>query len=147
MSSLGQQLRLGDDGPRKLTSSLHEIVPVPSTGRLLEIAYANRSDVKQGDIRLRQARIAQAQASDYRRPSLRASAFARNDLASDSLLRLGSDPGRTRTAGLALSFHLPLWTYDGGELSATRRIALPSRGTVVSTPSAHATWSASSIAS
>ena len=123
LSSLRQQLRLGDEQPLKLISALSEPQSIPPLARLIEIAYANRSDIRQSQIHLQQARIAQAQAKDFRRPSLRASAFAAQTLTGDTFVGTAGDVGRARSAGVAISFNLPIWSYDGGALDASRRIA------------------------
>ncbi|HEX6661493.1 MAG TPA: TolC family protein [Sphingomicrobium sp.] len=123
ISSLRQQLRLETDRPLRLTSRPTAALAVPSFARLVEIASAHRSDLRQSEIRLRQARLAQIQASDFRRPSLRASAFANHTLTGETFISHGKGLGRTRSAGIGLSFNLPLWSYDGGALDSARRIA------------------------
>ena len=120
---LRQQLRLRSDQPIRLTTQLGDDAPIPPVARLQDLADANRSDIRQSAIRLRQARIAQSQATDYRRPSLRASAFASHAITGSSLVPHGADLGQAKSAGVALSFNLPIWSYDGGELGAMRRIA------------------------
>jgi outer membrane protein TolC len=123
IASLRQQLRLGSDQPIRLTTKLGGTAPIPPVDRLNNLADANRSDIRQSEIRLRQARIAQSQATDYRRPSLRVSAFASHAISGSSLIPHWADLGRAKSAGVALSFNLPIWSYDGGELGAVRRIA------------------------
>ena len=123
LSSLRQQLRMETNQAVRLTTTLTDAAPVPPVTRLVELAYANRSDIRQSGIRLRQAKIAQSQATDFRRPSLRVSAFASHSLTGEALVHRWSDIGRSNSAGVALSFNLPIWSYDGGELSAARHIA------------------------
>jgi outer membrane protein TolC len=123
LSSLRQILRLGADVPMKLTTSLPDPSPLPGRDRLLDTAYANRGDLKQTAIRLQQARIAKVQATDFRRPSLRASAFATQALNGDTFMLNGENHGRTRSVGVLVSLNLPLITYDGGQLASNRRIA------------------------
>lgn len=123
LSNLRQTLRLPRDQAIELTSDLQSPEPLPGMDRLLRIALENRNDLKQSDIRLRQARIARVQASDSRRPSLRASAYAYQAHNGDTFMLRGDDRGRTRNAAAVLSFNLPLFQYDGGALEANRKIA------------------------
>jgi outer membrane protein TolC len=122
-SNLRQVLRLDGDRPLNLTSSLPNPAPLPGIDRLLSIADENRSDLKQSEIRLKQARIAKIQAMDSRRPSLRASLFANQAVNGDTVILGGENHGRTRSAGVLISFNLPIFTYDGGQLASNRNIA------------------------
>ncbi len=123
LSSLRQTLRLGTHQPLTLTTSLPSPAPLPNIGRLLNIAYGNRNDLKQSEIRLKHARIAKTQATDSRRPSLRVSAFATQSVTGDTVTLAGGNHGRARSAGALVSFVLPIFTYDGGQLAANRNIA------------------------
>lgn len=122
-SSLRQTLRLEEDQPLKLTTSLSMPEPLPSADQLLSIAYENRNDLKHSEIRLKQARISKIQAMDPRRPTLRVSAFASQALTGDTILLGAGNHGRSRTLGAAVSFALPLLSYDGGQLDSNRKIA------------------------
>jgi outer membrane protein TolC len=59
-SNLRQALRLENEQAVELTSELATPPPVPSLDKLLQIAFANRNDLKQTEIRLQQARIAKS---------------------------------------------------------------------------------------
>lgn len=59
-------------------------------------------------------------------PSLRVSAFASHSLTGEAFVHRWSGIGRSNSAGVALSFNLPIWSYDGGELNAARTLR-PSR--------------------
>jgi outer membrane protein TolC len=123
-SSLRQLLRLDNDQAVELTSELNSPAPLPSHERLLQIAYANRADLKQSDIRLQQARLAKVQASDSRKPSLRASAYGGQAFNGDYFTLGGKNHGRTRQAAAVLNFNVPLFLYDGGQLNSNRHIAM-----------------------
>jgi outer membrane protein TolC len=122
-SNLRQILRLKTDRPLTLTTSLSMPAPLPSTDRLLSIAYEHRGDLKQSKIRLQQARIAKVQAIDSRRPTLRASAFASHAVNANTFMLNDKNQGRTRSAGAMVTFALPILSYDGGQTAATRNIA------------------------
>jgi outer membrane protein TolC len=121
ISSLRHQLRLESDRPVRLTSKPTAALALPPIARLVEIASAHRSDMRQSEIRLRQARLAQVQANDFQRPSLRASAFVNHTITGETFISHGL--GRTKSAGAGLSLNFPLWSYDGGGLASARRIA------------------------
>jgi outer membrane protein TolC len=123
-SNLRQLLQLESDEAVELTTELQAPEALPSTDRLLRIAYENRNDLKQSDIRLKQARIAKIQATDSRRPSLRASANAGQSLNGDYFTLGGDNRGKTRQAAATVSFNLPLLYYDGGQLDSNKKIAL-----------------------
>jgi outer membrane protein TolC len=122
-SNLRQALRLKNDQPLELTSELSSPVPLPSTDRLLRIAFDNRNDLKQADIRLNQARLAKVQATDSRKPSLRASAYATQAFNGDYVTLGGKNHGRTKSAAAILNFNLPMFLYDGGQLKSQQNIA------------------------
>lgn len=123
-SFLRQTLRLEDDRLLSLTSKLLDPPPLPGRERLLSIAYENRNDLKNSEIRLKQARISRIQAMDSRRPTLRISAFASQALTGDTFLLGGDNHGRSRTVGAVVNFALPLFSYDGGQLAANRNTAI-----------------------
>jgi outer membrane protein TolC len=123
LSNLRQILRFPRDQQLELTTELANPQPLPSIDRLLELAVENRNDLKQSQIRLQQARIAKVQATDSRKPSMRASAFATQSYNGDTFTLNGDNHGRTRNAAAVLSFNLPLFQYDGGSLAANRNIA------------------------
>ena len=102
---------------------LADPLPLPSTDKLLDIAYKNRNDLKQADIRLKQARLQKVQASDSRRPSLNASVYASQAFNGDYITLGGDNHGRTRQAAAALNFALPLLLYDGGQLKSQQNSA------------------------
>lgn len=122
-SNLRQILRVTEDRPLRLTTSLQDPPQLPGRARLLSLAYENRRDLKQSEIRLEQARIARVQASDSRQPGLRASVFASQSANGDTFMLRGRNHGRTRSAGALVSFVLPIFTYDGGQLISSRNIA------------------------
>jgi outer membrane protein TolC len=107
----------------ELSTELARPHPLPSIDRLIKVAVENRNDLKQSQIRLQQARIAKVQATDSRKPSLRATAFASQSYNGDTIKLRGENHGRTRNAAAVLSFHLPLFQHDGGSLAANRNIA------------------------
>jgi outer membrane protein TolC len=123
-SNLRQQLRLENDAPLELTSKLGAPAPLPSKDQLFRVATQNRNDLKQADIRLRQAQLAKVQATDSRRPSLRASAYANQAYTGEYVTLGGDNNGRSRSAAAVLNFNLPLFLYDGGQLNSNRQIAL-----------------------
>jgi outer membrane protein TolC len=123
-SNLRQVLQLNDNEALELTTELQPPQALPSTDRLLRIAYDNRNDLKQSDIRLKQARIAKIQATDSRRPTLRASAFAGQAFNGDYFTLGGDNHGKTRQASANVRFSLPLLYYDGGQLDSNKKIAL-----------------------
>lgn len=123
-SNLRQLLRLESDQPLELTSELANPASLPSTPKLLQIAFANRNDLKQSEIRLQQARIARIQAGDSRKPSLRASAYAGQSFTGNYVTLGGDNHGRSRQAAAVVNFNLPLLLYDGGQLDSNKRIAL-----------------------
>jgi outer membrane protein TolC len=123
-SNLRQQLRLDNDQAVELTSELRNPAPLPSNDRLLQIAYQNRTDLKQSDIRLQQARLAKVQATDSRKPSLRASAYAGQAFNGDYLTLGGKNHGRTRQAAALLNLNVPLFLFDGGQLNSNKQIAM-----------------------
>ena len=122
-SNLRQTLRLKIERPLTLTTSLPLPEPLPTMERLLGIAHEHRSDLKQSEIRLKQARIAKIQATDSRRPTLRASAFATQAMNADTFMLTGENHGRTRSAGALVTFALPVLAYDGGQINFNRNIA------------------------
>lgn len=122
-SALAQQLRLDEEQGIRLEFRPAALPPIPALDWLLRVAETKRADVKQSRIRLAQARLAQTQTTDFRRPSLRVSAFALQTLTGDTLLPRGADLGRAKNAGIGLSFTMPILSYDGGALDAARRIA------------------------
>lgn len=122
-SNLRQTLRLKTDRPLTLTTSPPEPAPLPSMDRLLSIAHEHRNDLKQSEIRLKQARISKIQATDSRRPTLRASAFATQAVNADTFMLTGENHGRTKSAGALVSFALPILSYDGGQTASNRNIA------------------------
>jgi outer membrane protein TolC len=122
-STLRQTLRLKNDQPLELTSKLNNPAPLPSTDKLLQLAHANRNDLKQAELRLKQARLQKIQASDSRKPSLRASANAGQSFNGDYITLGGDNHGRTRQAAAMLNFALPLLLYDGGQLRSQQNIA------------------------
>ena len=122
-SNLRQTLRLRNNQPIELTSKLVNPAPLPSADQLMRLAHDNRNDLKQADIRLKQARIQKIQASDSRRPSLRAGLNAGYSLNGDYVTLGGDNHGRTRQAAALLNFNLPLFLYDGGQLKSQRNIA------------------------
>lgn len=123
LSNLRQILRLPREQALELTTELDNPGPLPGIDRLLKIAVENRNDLKQSQIRLQQARIAKIQATDSRKPSMRATAFASQSYNGDTFTLRGDNHGRTRNAAAVLSFNLPLFQYDGGSLAANRNIA------------------------
>jgi multidrug efflux system outer membrane protein len=123
-SNLRQILRMDTDEALELTSELTAPPPLPSKDMLLRLAYENRNDLKQSDIRLKQAQLAKVQASDSRRPSLRASAYASQAFNGDYITLGGDNHGRTRSAAALLNFNLPMYLYDGGQLNSNKQIAL-----------------------
>jgi len=122
-SNLRNLLRLESDDQLVLTSELLKPIPLPSTDRLVRIAIDNRNDLKQADIRLKQANIAKVQARDSRRPSLRASASAGQSLNGDYFTLGGSNNGRTRQAAATINFAVPMFLYDGGQVDSNRQVA------------------------
>ncbi|HVM22759.1 MAG TPA: TolC family protein [Sphingomicrobium sp.] len=122
-SNLRQGLRIKNDQPLELTSKLSNPVPLPSADQLLNIAYQNRNDLKQADIRLKQARLQKVQATDSRKPSLRASANASQAFNGDYITLRGKNHGRTQQAAALLNFALPIFLYDGGQLNSQKNIA------------------------
>jgi outer membrane protein TolC len=122
-STLRQTLRLKNDQPLELTSKLNNPVPLPSTDKLLQLAYQNRNDLKQAQLRLKQARLQKLQASDSRKPSLRASANAGQSFNGDYITLGGDNHGRTRQAAAMLNFALPLFLFDGGQLRSQQNVA------------------------
>ncbi|MBA2726243.1 MAG: TolC family protein [Actinobacteria bacterium] len=123
-SNLRNLLRLESDDQLVLTSELQKPLPLPSTDRLIRIATESRNDLKQADIRLKQANISKIQARDSRRPSLRASANAGQSLNGNYFTLGGNNSGRTRQAAATLNFAVPLFLYDGGQLDSNRQVAL-----------------------
>jgi multidrug efflux system outer membrane protein len=123
-SNLKQQLRLESDAALELTSKLGAPALLPSKDQLFRIATENRNDLKQADIRLRQARLGKIQATDSRKPSLRASAYATQAYNGDYITLGGDNHGRSRSAAAVLNFNLPLFLYDGGQLNSNRQIAM-----------------------
>lgn len=122
-SNLRQILRLESDEALELTTELPNPEPLPSTDRLFKVALDNRNDLKQSAIRLKQARISRIQATDSRRPSLRATAFATQGLTGETFTLRGDSRGRSRSGGAQLGFSLPLFFYDGGQLNSNKKIA------------------------
>ena len=123
LSNLRQILRLPREQALELTTELANPEPLPGIDRLLKLAVENRNDLKQSQIRLQQARIAKVQATDSRKPSLRASAFASQSYNGDTFTLRGDNHGRTRNATAVLTVAMPLFQYDGGSLAANRNIA------------------------
>lgn len=123
LSNLRQILRLPREQALELTTELTNPEPLPSIDRLLKLANENRNDLKQSQVRLQQARIAKVQATDSRKPSLRASAFASQSYNGDTFTLRGDNNGRTRSATAVLTVAVPLFQYDGGALAANRNIA------------------------
>ena len=123
-SNLRQVLRLESDQAVELTTELTNPQPLPSKDMLMRIAYENRNDLKQTDIRLRQARIAKVQASDSRRPSARAYAYGGQAFNGDYFTLGGQNHGRTRQAAAVLNFSMPLFLYDGGQLDSSKQVAI-----------------------
>ena len=123
LSNLKQILRLPREQALELTSELSNPDPLPGIDRLLKIAVENRNDLKQSQIRLQQARIAKIQATDSRKPSMRATAFATQSYTGDYFTLNGDNHGRTRSAAAVLTFNLPIFQYDGGALASNRNIA------------------------
>ena len=122
-STLRQTIRLKNGQPIILTTTLDNPPPLPSNDELLHIAYANRNDLKQADIQLRQARIAKIQATDSRRPSLRAGLFGSQAFNGDYVTLGGKNNGETRSASAVVNFSLPLFLYDGGQLRSQQNVA------------------------
>jgi outer membrane protein TolC len=123
-STLRNLLRLEPDQALELTSELKLPPVLPDNDRLMRIATENRNDLKQADIRLQQARISRTQATDSRRPSLRASAYGGQAFNGDYITLGGKNHGRTRQAAAVLNFALPLFLFDGGQLNSNRQIAI-----------------------
>lgn len=122
VSSLLQLLRLGREVTLVLTTVLPPPPPIPATENLLDLADQNRIDLKQADIRLRQARLAAIQAGDSRRPSLRLTAYGSQRLNAETPLFNDDQQGRTTSGGVIISATIPLAYYDGGFLQQQRRI-------------------------
>jgi outer membrane protein TolC len=123
-SSLRNALRLKNDQPLELISRLVNPAPLPSNDQLLNLAYKNRNDLKQADIRLKQARLQKIQATDSRRPSLRVGLNAGQAFNGDYVTLGGDNHGRTRQASAMANFNVPLFLYDGGQLKAQQRVAM-----------------------
>jgi outer membrane protein TolC len=122
-----QSLRLLIHVPRTTRLVLTSGLPtppakVPDLETLLAVASDNRIDLRQAGIRLDQARLAEVQASDSRRPSLRATAYGSQRLNGETPLFNG-DTGRTRSGGVVITGSLPIFVVDGGQLKNQRRIA------------------------
>jgi multidrug efflux system outer membrane protein len=123
-ATLRNLLRLDPDHRLVLTTQLQLPPALPSNDWLMRIATENRNDLKQADIRLQQAQISRIQATDSRKPSLRASAYAGQAFNGDYITLGGKNHGRTRQAAAVLSFSMPLFLYDGGQLNSNRQIAI-----------------------
>jgi outer membrane protein TolC len=121
-----QSLRLLLHVPRATRLVLTSELPaapaqLPSTDMLLAVASKNRVDLRQSAIRLEQARLANIQASDSRRPSVRVTAYGSQRFNADTPIFNG-DRGRTRSGGLVLTGSVPIFVVDGGQLKNQKRI-------------------------
>jgi len=121
-----QSLRLLIHVPRETKLVLTSQLPtapsqLPSTDMLLDLATKNRVDLRQSAIRLEQARLAEVQASDSRRPSVRITAYGSQRL-NDELPNFRNFDGRTRSGGLVVTGSVPIFVVDGGQLRNQKRI-------------------------
>ena len=121
-TGLKQALRLPPDVQLRLTSRLPEPRPLPDVAAILDQAYRQRIDLQQAEIRIEQARLAQKQATDYRKPSLFASAYATQSLSGELPFR-DPDRNRFRSVGGIVNLNVPLVQYDGGILFNAKRSA------------------------
>jgi outer membrane protein TolC len=121
-----QSLRLLLHVPRVtrlvLTSELPSApAQLPTTDALLDLATRNRVDLRQTEIRLKQARLSAVQASDSRRPRLGITAYGSQRL-NDKLPNFRNFDGRTRSGGLVITGSVPIFVVDGGQLRNQRHI-------------------------
>jgi outer membrane protein TolC len=121
-SGLRQQLRLPDDTVLRLTSSLDPNVPRVPVDKLLEKALAQRSDVRDTQLRLQQAELALAQSRDARRPTAHVFAFLNQSYSGMNPGQLSTNTSRSST--LMLNVNLPLAYWDNGNLNKSERMAL-----------------------
>jgi outer membrane protein TolC len=123
LARLSQSMRLPASAQIVLESDLPPPLRVPSDDRLFAIASQNRTDLRQAEINLDQARLRRDQAMDVRRPTLGVDVFADQGVTARSPLFGDRDSGRSLAVGVAARLAIPLLHYDGGILRNTRRIA------------------------
>lgn len=121
-----QSLRLLIHVPRSTRLVLTTTLPVlptqlPSTDMLLFLASRNRVDLRQAAIRLKQARLAEVQASDSRRPRVGITAYGSQRM-NDAFPTLRDFDGRTRSGGIVITGAVPIVVIDGGQLKNQKRI-------------------------
>jgi outer membrane protein TolC len=121
LESLRNSLRLPADTPLLLTTELNQRRPVFEREGLLATALANRPDVRQSELRIEQAQLGVLQTDDYRRPSLRVSAYYNAGLYGEYFFEPGD--GRTESGGLTLGLNVPLGQWDNGNLRRQRERA------------------------
>lgn len=123
LARLAQSMRLRASTHIVLESELPPPLRLPSDDRLFAIASQNRTDLRQAEINLDQARLRREQATDGRRPTLGVDLFADQSITGRSPLLRDRDSGRSLAVGIAARLAIPLLHYDGGVLRNTRKIA------------------------
>ncbi|MFM8246768.1 MAG: TolC family protein [Burkholderiaceae bacterium] len=121
-TSLKQALRLPPDQKLRLTTKLDPKIPPVATDQLLTIAMRQRADLRDADLRLRQAELAVEQVRDYRKPSLNVYGFYNNSWLGTHLAN--ATDTNYQTTAVQLSLYIPLALWDAGILRNSERTAL-----------------------
>ncbi|HET9811729.1 MAG TPA: TolC family protein [Sphingomicrobium sp.] len=123
VARLTQSMRVPTSTHLVLESDLPQPIVLPSDDRLFAIASQNRTDLRQAEINLDQARLRRDQAEDVRRPTLGVDLFADQGVTGRSPLFGDRDSGRSLAVGVAARLDIPLLQYDGGILRNSRKVA------------------------
>lgn len=124
LDALRYALRLPSETEIELTSGF-AYVPRPKSNlnSLVGTALANRSDVRQAELRIRQAELSVKQTKDMRKPYVSLSAFT-NAYGNGRDVAQAFGSSMYRDTGVSLNINIPLVYFDWGMLKQNERAAM-----------------------